>query len=96
MRNYIEEYFYDEVGNIDRINIEPPTGTAANPNDWIQKFTIDPDQLDPTKEEEEQPAHRLRGWSQAGKYTYDTHGNMTIHAPPTQHGMGFQRPAAVG
>lgn len=76
MRNYTEEYFYDEVGNIDLIKHSASNGNGTNPNNWIRKFTIDPDPSDPTKKK----TNRLIACSvgnQTENFTYDIHGNMT-------------------
>src|SRR5262249_40020603 len=76
MRNYSENYAYDEVGNILSMRHQ----TAMNgPGTWTRKYEIDG------------ASNRLKSTSLPGdaqapyseKYTYDPHGNMTAmpHLP---------------
>jgi RHS repeat-associated protein len=76
MRNYVERYSYDAVGNIlDFIH------QAAN-GDWTRTYTYDePSLLDPAPR-----SNRLSATSVSGSdetYSYDAHGNMTgmAHLP---------------
>lgn len=91
MRNYTEEYFYDEVGNIDRIKHSASNGNGANQNNWIRRFTIDPDPSDPAKKKSNRLTACTVG-NQTGNFTYDAHGNMTRmahfnHADPDEPNM---------
>ncbi len=76
MRNYTEEYFYDKVGNIERIGHYASNGNGTNQNNWIRTFIIDPDQSDPLKKKSNRLTACTVG-NQTGNFTYDAHGNMT-------------------
>ena len=70
MRNYTEQYFYDAVGNFERLIHQ-----AANGN-WTRAYAYNEASLiEPGKQ-----SNRLSSTTVGARtepYTYDAHGNMT-------------------
>jgi RHS repeat-associated protein len=83
LRNYTEHYFYDDAGNIQRLQHVVPGGSGG----WTRCYEVDPasNRLLSTSLPGDGP-----GPSYSAKYGHDTHGNMTSMPHLAEVGWDFK------